>query len=52
MVMSCHQNARQNYNLMIANKVFENIAKFEIFRTDSEKSKLHAPVLWIVHKQN
>jgi hypothetical protein len=27
--MSYHQNAGRNYNLMICNKVFENVAKFK-----------------------
>jgi hypothetical protein len=34
MVMSCHQNAGQNHNLIIANKCFQNVA--------SSKSKLHS----------
>jgi len=29
MVMSCHQNARKNHNLMTANKHFENVTKFK-----------------------
>jgi hypothetical protein len=29
MVMSCHQNAGQNHTSLIANKSFENIAKFK-----------------------
>jgi hypothetical protein len=27
--MSCHQNAGQNYNIKIANRAFENGAKFQ-----------------------
>jgi len=26
--MSCHQNAEKKHNLLIANKLFENVAKF------------------------
>jgi hypothetical protein len=29
MTVSCHQNEEQNHNLLIANKSFENVAKFK-----------------------
>jgi hypothetical protein len=29
MVMSCHQNAGQSYNLLIGNKSIDNVARFK-----------------------
>jgi hypothetical protein len=29
MVISCHQNARQNHNFMTANKSFTNVSQFK-----------------------
>jgi len=29
MVMSCHQNAEKNRNLLVANKCFKNVAKYK-----------------------
>jgi hypothetical protein len=33
MLMSQHQNAGQNHNIKIANRVFENVANFKYFKT-------------------
>jgi hypothetical protein len=29
MIMSCHPNSGQNQNIMTANELFENVAKFK-----------------------
>jgi hypothetical protein len=33
MLLSCHQNARQNHVIKIANKSFENVTQFRYFGT-------------------
>jgi hypothetical protein len=39
MLMPHHQNAGKNNNINIANRSFENVAKFRYFENDSNKSK-------------
>jgi len=60
MVVSCHQNAGQNNNLLIANKSSENLTKFKCFRTRVPNqialtTKLRADYIWrmltIIHFQ-
>jgi hypothetical protein len=31
--VTCHQNAGQNYNIKVANRSFENVAKFRYLET-------------------
>lgn len=33
MLMTCHQNAGQNRNIMIANRSFENVSQFRYLET-------------------
>jgi hypothetical protein len=42
MVMSCHKTVGHNHNLLIPNKFFENVAKFEYFGTTVTNQKLHS----------
>jgi hypothetical protein len=46
--MSCHQNAGQNHNLLIATTSFENVAKFKNMRTVTKIAfkKLRADYIW------
>jgi hypothetical protein len=39
MVMSCHQNAKQNHNLMISKKFFNNVAKYKYLRVTVKKNQ-------------
>jgi hypothetical protein len=45
MVMSCHQNKRQNHNLLTANKSFERMARFKPLETAvTDKSYIHEEI--------
>jgi hypothetical protein len=39
MLLSCHQNVGQNWDVKIANRSFENVSPFKIFGDDCNKSK-------------
>jgi hypothetical protein len=39
-VVSSHQNAGQNHNLLTSNKYSENVSEVQLFENNSNKSKL------------
>jgi hypothetical protein len=39
MLLSHHQNARQNHNIKIANRSFENVVQFKHLGTAATRSK-------------
>jgi len=46
MVMSCHQNAGQNHNLLTAYKFFQNVAQLKCLKTTGTNQKLHSRRNW------
>jgi hypothetical protein len=45
MFISCHQNGRQNHNLITANNFFENMAKLKYLETTvTNQSCLHIEI--------
>jgi hypothetical protein len=59
--LSYHQNAGQDHNVKIANKLFENVEKFDylgmtvtkhIYIHDEIKTKLHLGNVWCHSVQN
>jgi len=53
MVVSRHQNAGQNHNLLIANKLFENVAKFKRLGTTAiNHNNIHEEIKRRLHSGN